>query len=343
MANTFTLAVDYLCRMNRLLMPPLKKVIAHLLVWSLWLGMEVYFLILAKQGIDLKTLFQLVGHCLELALFIYFNLYVLVPHLLDRKKYVVYALGVFGSLLIVSFASIHVDLGITQSKDFLSHVVGAGFYLLVGTFIGLYQRSTAMNKKLREQQLIAELDLLKAQVNPHFFFNSLNSIYSTSLVNPEKTSAAILQLSELMHYMFKVTQLDTIPLQQEVEYISHYINLEKARFGDKCEASIDVTGSINVVQIPPLLLLPFVENAFKHGTEVATAQSFIRVDIAVQQKELFFQVSNSIGDQLQTKPGSGTGLKNVKKRLDLLFKDKYDLQLVSEHAVYIATLRLELN
>lgn len=329
--------------MNRLMMPNFKKLTGHLLVWLAWLSMQLYFLILANHEIVLKTLFQLVGHCIELALLIYFNLYVLVPLLLDRKKYVVYTLSVVGSLLIVSFASIHVDLGITQSKDYLSHVVGAGFYFLVGTFIGLFHRSVSLNKKLREQQLIAELDLLKAQVNPHFFFNSLNSIYSISLVNPEKTSAAILQLSELMHYMFKVTQLDTIPLQQEIEYISHYINLEKARFGDKCEASIDVTGSIDAVRIPPLLLLPFVENAFKHGTEVATSHSFVRIDMAVQQSEFFFHVSNSIGDQLQTKPGSGTGLKNAKKRLDLLFKDKYDLQLVSEHAVYIATLRLELN
>lgn len=329
--------------MNRFLFPRLKRVTGHLLVWLAWFSMQLYFLILANQEINIKTIFQLVGHCLELALLIYFNLYVLVPHLLDRKWYVVYALSLIGSLLIVSFASVHVDLGITQSKDFLSHVVGAGFYLLVGTFIGLYQRSATLNKKLREQQLIAELDLLKAQVNPHFFFNTLNSIYSISLVNPEKTSAAILQLSELMHYMYKVTQLDTIPISQEIEYISNYIDLEKARFGDKCEASIDVTGPIDSVQIPPLLLLPFVENAFKHGTEVATAYSFVRIDIAVQQNEFFFQVSNSIGDQLQTKPGSGTGLKNVKKRLDLLFKDKYDLQLVSEHAVYIATLRLELN
>ncbi|MFY8037852.1 MAG: histidine kinase, partial [Cyclobacteriaceae bacterium] len=198
--------------MIRWMIPPLKRVIGHLLIWSVWIAMQVYFLILSDQEIHLITLIQLFGHCLELAILIYFNLYVLVPHLLDRKKYVVYALSVIGSLLMVSFASIHVDLGITQSKNFLSHVVGAGFYFLVGTFIGLFQRSMALNKKLREQQLIAELDLLKAQVNPHFFFNTLNSIYSISLVNPEKTSASILHLSELMHYMFKVTQLNTIPL-----------------------------------------------------------------------------------------------------------------------------------
>ncbi|MCE2895390.1 MAG: histidine kinase [Flammeovirgaceae bacterium] len=329
--------------MNRLMTPQLKKVIGHLLVWSVWFSMQVYFLILANQEIHIITLVQLVGHSLELALLIYFNLYVLVPHLLDRRKYVYYALSVIGSLLVISFASIHVDLGVTQSKDFLSHLVGAGFYLLVGTFIGLFMRSVAMNKKLREQQLIAELDLLKAQVNPHFFFNALNSIYSLSLENPEKTSAAILQLSELMHYMFKVAQLHMIPLRQEVEYITHYIHLEKARFGNKCEASVEVTGPIDAVQVPPLLLLPFIENAFKHGTEVATAHSFVRIDIAVQQNEVFFQVSNSIGDQLPMKNSSGTGLKNVKKRLELLFKNKYDLQLISENSVYIATLRLDLN
>jgi sensor histidine kinase YesM len=315
----------------------------HLLAWSAWFFMQVYFLIWANQPIGAKALFHWAGHSVELALLIYFNLYVLVPQLLDRKKYIVYALSVTGSLMIVSFASIHVDLGITQSKDFWPHVVGAGFYCSIGTFIGLFHRSLALNKELREQKLVAELDLLKTQVNPHFFFNTLNSIYSISLVNPEKTSAAIVQLSELMRYMFKVSQLETIPLQQEIEYISHYIHFEKERFGDKCEASIDVTGTVDLVQIPPLILLPFVENAFKHGTEVATVHSFVRIAIAVQQQEFFFQVSNSIGDQLQTNKGTGTGLKNARKRLELLYKNQFDLQLVSEPTIFTATLRLELN
>lgn len=334
---------DYLCYMIGLVTSHFKKILGHLLVWMAWFFMQIYFLIITNTELDIKTLFQLAGHCVELAFLIYFNLFVLVPKLLDKKKYVVYTLAVLGSLLIVSFISIHIDLGITQSKEYLSHVVGAGFYFSVGTFIGLFHRSVTQNKKLREQQLLAEIDLLKAQINPHFFFNTLNSIYAISLVNSEKTSAAILQLSELMHYMFKVTKLHTISLQQEVEYITHYIALEKERFGDKCEASINVTGLVDRVQISPLLLLPFVENAFKHGTEVATVHSFVHINIAVQQNDFFFQVSNSIGDQQQPKEGSGTGLKNVKKRLDLIYNDKYDLQLVSEHGVYVATLHLKLS
>ncbi|MFY8037191.1 MAG: sensor histidine kinase [Cyclobacteriaceae bacterium] len=329
--------------MNRFMSPLLRTVIGHLLVWLAWLSMEVSFLVFANQQIDGRSLLQLVGHAIELALLIYFNLFLLVPHLLDRKKYMFYALSAVSCLLIVSFASIHIDLGITQSREFLPHVMGAGFYFLVGTLIGLFHRSVTMNKALREQRLMAEMDLLKAQINPHFFFNTLNSIYSISLVNPEKTSVAILQLSELMHYMFEVTQLHKISLRQEVDYISHYVNLERLRFGDKCEASIHVTGATDAFEIPPLLLLPFVENAFKHGTEVATAHSFVRIDVALQRNELFFQVSNSIGDQQHTKAGSQTGLKNVRKRLELLFKDKYDLQLVSEQSVHIATLRVELN
>jgi sensor histidine kinase YesM len=319
----------------------LKKWTSHLLVWAAWYGLEVSSLALFNERINALTLIQLLGHSIELALLIYFNLYVLIPRLLDSKKYILYTVSAIGTLVAVSFASIHLDLGETQSKNLPSHLLGATFYTIVGTLIGLFQRSLAMNKKLREQQLIAELDLLKAQVNPHFFFNTLNSVYSISLESPEKTSAAILQLSELMHYMFKVTQLHLIPLRQEIQYITHYIDLEKARFGEKCQASIEVTGPVDSVEIPPLILLPFVENAFKHGTEVSTGRSFVRVDVAVQHKEFFFQVSNSIGDQQQI--GSGTGLRNVRKRLDLLFKNRYDLQVTSEHATYVATLRLDLN
>ncbi len=320
-----------------------RSIRGHLLIWMAWLTMQVALMISAGEDINGRVILQLLMHSLELAVLIYVNLWLLIPAFLDRRRYFSYVILVTGFLALVTFGSIHVDMGVTHSRDFGIHFVGAGFYLLIGTLIGLYARTITRNRQLHEQRLTTEIELLKAQVNPHFFFNTLNSIYSLSLTHPHHTSTAILQLAEIMKYLFETSRATAAKIDREIAYIEAFLNLQQLRFGERCEITLKLSGSFQDVTIPPVLLLPLVENAFKHGPEVVPDTSFVRIHLSVQKKELFFQVSNSTAQHPEPKSSTGTGLDNLRRRLNWLYGDQFDLELRREQLIFTAMLRLPLN
>lgn len=282
-------------------------------------------------------------HSIELAVLIYVNLWLLIPAFLDRQKYFLYAVLVIGFLAFLTYGSIQVDLGITHSRDFWFHFLGAGFYMVLGTLIGLYARTITRNRQLHEQRLTTEIELLKAQINPHFFFNTLNSIYSLSLTQPNYTSTAILQLAEIMKYLFETSRATVTRIDREVAYIEAFLNLQRLRFGERCEITLRLSGSFQDLTIPPVLLLPLVENAFKHGPEVVPGKSFVCTHLSVQKKELFFQISNSSAERPGPGSSVGTGLDNLKKRLSWLYGNRFDLELRREQLEFTAMLRLPLD
>lgn len=186
-----------------------------------------------------------------------------------------------------------------------------------------------------------EILFLKSQVNPHFLFNTLNSLYSLARSQSGKVEKVILQLSDLMRYMMEVSQREYVTLAEEIHFLSSYTAMEQLRLNDDAVCEINIApNDYNQYRLPPLLLLPFVENAFKHGAEQNTGPVNIQINLTISDGQLLFTVINSF--TVMTHTTTGTGLKNIIKRLDLLYGKKYELDISHQNNVYSATLKLQL-
>ncbi len=204
-------------------------------------------------------------------------------------------------------------------------------------WIGMAKRVNALEKEKTE----TELNLLKQQINPHFFFNTLNNIYSMSRKKNEDTPEAILQLSDLMRYVIYKGQEDTATLSQEIKYIEDYIDLQKLRLHQKFDYQFDINVTHLELEITPLLIIILVENAFKHGIEVASEDSYLHLSLEEKNGQLIFKCDNSIEDSNhQDKPG--LGLKNLKRRLALIYPNAHTLDIEKSKGNYKATLRIDL-
>lgn len=197
-----------------------------------------------------------------------------------------------------------------------------------------------IKEEVSKQQLQTELSLLRSQVNPHFLFNTLNSIYALTVTNDEKASDAVMKLSKIMRYTLEESQSEYVPLQNELSFIENYLELQRIRSTDKVQIEFNVTGAGQNVQIAPLLLIPFIENAFKFGVSTRQ-QTHIEVRIEVRDNKLFFTCINDILPKVHVPEGTGTGIVNVRRRLDLLYKKNYQLRIESTDSSYQVFLELE--
>ncbi|HKC37734.1 MAG TPA: histidine kinase, partial [Chitinophagaceae bacterium] len=193
-----------------------------------------------------------------------------------------------------------------------------------------------------KEKITAELQLLKAQVHPHFLFNTLNNIYSFSLENSPKTPGLILKLSSLLSYMLYDCKSEEVLLEKEIEIMKNYIDLEKERYGNKIEISWDTEGDIKDKYITPLLMLPFLENAFKHGTSEQLEKPWLSVDISVKNDTLKCKIVNSKNEYVPSSD-HGIGIQNVKKRLAFIYPDKHDLKMTDEGNFFVVSLLIELK
>jgi two-component system, LytTR family, sensor kinase len=206
-------------------------------------------------------------------------------------------------------------------------------FLISGFALGLrFSDKMLQNEKKRKEaekeKLNSELAFLKNQISPHFFFNTLNNIYSLVQINTVDASKSLLQLSKLMRYLIYDSEKENTKLSQELEFITNYINLMKLRISPKVRISATFPVSYPDVVFPPLLFVPFIENAFKHGVSYQEA-SFIDIRMEIENNEIIFSCSNSIGFKTNNDESSdpGIGLENVKKRLALLFPEKHVLTI----------------
>lgn len=217
----------------------------------------------------------------------------------------------------------------------------SGFFVAI-KLLKQWYFNTLEREKLEKGKLRAELELLKSQLHPHFMFNTLNSIYSMALHNSPQTAEAIHKLSNLMRYMTVECNMPAISLEQEIHIIKTYIELEKGRLGDRLDHSMNINGQLSGHTIAPLLLLPFVENSFKHGAYTMEQQAWVSLDIALKEDHLSFKLING-KNHSSNPPQSGIGLSNVKKRLSLLYPQAHDLRISEDEDSYVVTLSLNLN
>lgn len=199
-------------------------------------------------------------------------------------------------------------------------------------------------QNLAKDKLEAELVFLKNQVQPHFLFNTLNSLYSLILQKSDKSSEVVLKLSELLRYMLYETNVPRVDLYKELESIKSYLDLEKMRYGDRVDMSINIWGDEGGQVIAPMLILPFIENSFKHSTRGFDGLAWITIELGVKQNELILKVENSVPSESITSPAaSGIGLNNVRRRLELLYPNSYDLKVEPSDDSYLVVLKLKLN
>ncbi|MBE9662365.1 histidine kinase [Mucilaginibacter myungsuensis] len=226
------------------------------------------------------------------------------------------------------------------SYIFRSFFTSAIFILfsLVLRFTEDWFSNERVQRNLENERLTAELAFLKSQINPHFLFNSLNSIYSLAYQKSDTTPDAILKLSEIMRYMLYDCNDSKVDLAKEITYLQNYIDLQKIRFGKNAYIELDVNGQVLTQRIAPLLLIPFIENAFKHGVANDPAHP-IKMIINVAEKHLSFYMENK--KHLMNRDAiGGIGLSNVRRRLDLLYPGNYQLEIHDDADTYTCELSL---
>ena len=200
------------------------------------------------------------------------------------------------------------------------------------------------HKEAEKEKLNTELAFLKNQINPHFFFNTLNNIYSLVQTNVDDGQKAILQLSKLMRYLLYETEKGDKLLSEEIGFMQTYIELMRLRISDKVALTISFPEEFKDFSLPPLLFLPFVENAFKHGISYRRP-SFIKIILSMIPGKISFECSNSISNKGEDliKSDYGIGLENVKKRLALLFPGHHDLKIVESESVFSILLHIDIS
>ena len=292
----------------------------------------------------------------------YINLYVLMPAFFYKQKYALYAAR-FAFLLLTGglmerfsgwfiwmpWDKVHYPEAYkTENKNFwipvkiFRNAIEDFSVIIITMVIKLMRNSYLHEKKLREieqEKFSAEMGLLKAQINPHFFFNTLNSLYALTLKGSEQASNVVLRLSDLMHYMLYDASANKVLLKDEIKHLENYISIEQMRFADRLELSFQYSGDIAGKMIAPLLLLPFIENAFKHG--IGDNPGWITINLKVTGSKLFLKVENSCGATGKS-TATGLGLQNVKRRLELMYPGVYELHITNNTDFFEVDLKLDL-
>lgn len=332
-----------------------RQVVLHSIIWAIIL---LLFMYMGTNGkIVYRTIVVFVYFGLTNIALFYLNYLFILPAFLDKKKYMWCANAMLLSVVVFAFikcglAYYFYDIVIIRDNgkhvmDFWDYYFSAAFvscfFIFLSTVLKFMQdwfNNEKVRSKLENEKLIAELAFLKSQINPHFLFNSLNNIYSLAYQKAEKTPEAILKLSEIMRYMLYDSNVDKVPLSDEIRYLENYIELQKLRFKDKTYVKFEINGNPEGHIITPLILISFVENAFKHG--ITTDNNYpITIIFNISPDKLFFQVTNKKSSLNKDETG-GIGLKNVQRRLDLIYKDQYRLNIQDKNELYNCELYLNL-
>jgi LytS/YehU family sensor histidine kinase len=201
----------------------------------------------------------------------------------------------------------------------------------------------ARRKEIEHEKLAAELNFLKAQINPHFLFNTLNNLYYLAYSKSENTAEVVAKLSQMMRYMIYDSNHPNVLLSKEIEYMQNYISLERLRLNDQIPIKFEVIGNAENLRITPLIFITFLENAFKHGVSNSNPKAWVNVTIQLQDKQCVYTVENSLVEKPESSEKSGIGLQNVKRRLDLSYPNQYKLITENKKDVYLVQLTLTLS
>ncbi len=328
--------------MNRL-----RDILIHILCCAAFISIPVF---LSREtgaimSMDRNDWRDVIGYSLTICYF-YLNFYYLIPHFYLRRAYISFAAITVGCFVVITILpKILLPLGVHPAKissaDWLQDINHNLFRFLAVFLISLMLRIRDQWKRAREDKTTAELAFLKSQIQPHFLYNTLNTIYALSIERAPETPDAIAQLSAMMRYVTDESARDFVPLARELKYIQSYITLQELRFGRTVGISSIVTGEPEDYKIAPMMLIPFIENAFKHGIN-PEEESGIVVRINIDHGELRMNVRNRLVHVLR-EDERGLGLANTRSRLDLLYPGRYELAIFAKDGVYSINLTLTLG
>jgi len=341
------------------------KISLHLLAWLILLGLPLYLIRRWDVGKDFIWFFYM-GNIISGIIF-YSNYLVLVPKYFFNKKksrYYISVLIFLSFIYLVSYSSSELIFKYIPGKEhteiqknapsegekpgppkpgeyigrpplrqmhLINYIFTSSFLIFFSLGLRVMERHSAiekLQKDLEKEKLNSELAFLKNQISPHFFFNTLNNIYSLIGINAEDSQKAVLKLSKLMRYLLYESEQGDSKLSTEIDFMNNYIDLMKLRMNEKVALTVSFPEDYFDRSIPPLLFIPFIENAFKHGISYRE-KSFIEISLLIREESISFRCANSLiksSDESVNKH-SGIGLENVRKRLSLLFPEKHEMKI----------------
>ena len=322
-----------------------NRALQHFLFWVISFVLLLRYFAYQSEIVVSDYIYTALFH-LSLIVIVYLNLRVLIPFLLQKNRFGWY----FVSVLVLLFLGIRLN---EFTFNTLSDWVISGYFFIsyyefweLFYFFLIYWSASTLFKfskawftlaetrqrlnELQAAKLQAELDGLKTQINPHFLFNALNSIYALAIDNQKQTPKAILKLSAVLRYILYESNEAKVGLQKEVRYLNDYIEVQKMRLENGTDIQFKINGNIKNKAIAPLLLLPFVENGFKHGLKGDTENMFLHILLEVTNEAIIFKTKNNQGELDELSKSKGIGLENVKKRLKLIYPNQNEL-LINNH------------
>lgn len=329
-----------------------NRVLQHILFWCLSFLILMNVLKVAAEVKQIDLIYTAVFH-LPIVCVVYLNLKLLFPLLWERGNYFGYAATVvvaaalgsgfylllFDSLIDYIFTGYY----FIAYYSFWDISLFFAIYLFISSLLHL-ARGWFRAEELEKEKSQAELKALKSQINPHFLFNSLNSIYSMARKESKEVPEKIVQLSDLMRHIIYESDTDFIALEKEVEMLQNYIDMQNLRSG-KNQIVFNTIGEIKEKKIAPLLFLPFLENSFKHGMKGGAENAFVNIKLEVTGKVLHFEVENSKGqaNDLLSDKYHGIGIENVRKRLEMIYPNQHKLNILDNEETFKVLLQVQLN
>ncbi|PIQ22452.1 MAG: sensor histidine kinase [Cytophagales bacterium CG18_big_fil_WC_8_21_14_2_50_42_9] len=339
-----------------------RVLLLHLSFWGVYISFSLYQISMFNQRSEnpdwSKSLIFFTIQIVFNILLAYLNYFILLPRWLARKQLGRYFLEFSVPFALLTMLRINLlryllDSNTNQfrflnSAPFTIQLVLISLFIVV--FVGMLRFAVdwfefeARTKAIENEKLFAELNFLKAQINPHFLFNTLNNLYYLAYTQSPNTMEVIEKLSQMMRYMIYDTNGARVPLSKEITYMENYISLEKLRLNNEVPITFAVQGNIAGVLIVPLIFITFLENAFKHGVSNNNPQAWVKINITLQDKTCTYTVANSKikrTDQAAEEK-SGMGLQNVQRRLDLSYPNLYTLAVNETPDQYAVELKLTL-
>jgi two-component system, LytTR family, sensor kinase len=299
-------------------------------------------------SLDLRMTVNILVTIGFLAVSVYINLLWLIPAFFNRRRFLLFSILEVGNILLFIALNYYVSFLFEGGKppaslptEFIAEFILVLIFLVVSTLLQFMRDSIALHdvelriKEVERQKIEAELKALRAQVNPHFFFNTLNSLYALTLDKSDKAPELILKLSDLMRYVIYEAKDDLVPMEKQLEFIQSYVYVEKLRVPESLRVSFTTAGEHQGVKVAPLLYLAFVANAFKHGAESAGDDPYIDITFDFGHKErVAFSIENRKDPGHGKRPGGGVGLANIRKTLELIYPGRHSLDISETSSVY---------
>lgn len=319
----------------------IKYKLHHFIFWMLILGLW-YFLRYEDYTLQATAFKVTLIKVADLALMVYITNYLLIPWLLYKRRYLLFALCFIGLIVTSSIIKMHIlgrvinnpallDFSGNWKARIYDNIIPHFFLVISGAAVKLMMDYTRMQQRMVEmakEKAEAELNFLKSQINPHFLFNSLNSVYFLIDKNNADARGALHKFSGMLRYQLYEMNGDKVPVEKEIDYLKDYIDLQKLRKDEHYAVEFSCSPGVKGFSIEPLLLIPFVENAFKHISHHKNQLNFIKLSLGMKNDSLHFMLENSKeAIEKSTDRHSGIGLSNVRRRLDLLYPGKHDLKI----------------